>query len=170
MQMRGNLTTPRRLLLAVGAAYVLAWCLPSLRFDVMGVVVMRGWDVTWQALTPFLKAGMETNELLLRLTSIASALTNVVFVVAFVYAWRWTSSVRLATASGERRPFRWAIWVLISSAALNLFWFVISPGRGSLKEGYYLWVLSFVALAGVLAWVRRSTAVASPRDRVRAAG
>lgn len=149
----GRLTTPRRFLLAVLSVYVLAWCLPSVRYDIMGTVLMRGWDVTWEALTPFWKAGMKMNQLVGNLLSVSSALTNVVFIVVLIHAWRWTSPDRLsAVAPGERRPFRWGLWALGVSAVVNLYWLIL---RGLLAEGYFLWLSSFVALAVVLARVRR---------------
>ena len=178
VRLRARLTRPRRLLLAVGAVYLLAWCLPSVRFTIMGPTVrMRGWEVTWEALTPFWKAGMALTDLLGALLSVLSALTNVVFIVAFIHAWRWSSRDRLAAiASGERRPFRWAVWALGASLVLNLCWMdwgwfsdrtrdtapstdeivgIVVSFNIPLAEGYYVWLLSFVALAVLLAWVRR---------------
>ena len=182
MPLSGRLTTPRRFLLAVGTVYVLAWCLPSVRWSAIGLL-MRGWGATWTALTPFWKAGMKMGDLLGNLLSVSSALTNVVFIVALIHAWRWSSPDRLAAmAAGERRPFRWALWALGASLVLNLWWMDpgwfsdrtrdTAPGTDSvtvllvvyripLAEGYYVWLLSFAALIVLLIYVRRGANVAA---------
>ena len=106
-----------------------------------------------------------------------------VFIVALIHAWRWSAPDRLAAmAAGERRPFRGAVWALGASLVLNLWW--MDPGwfsdrtrdtapspdsvsvilvvyRIPVSEGYYLWLLSFVALIVLLLYVRRGTTVAA---------
>ena len=161
MPLSDRLTTPRRFLLAVGAAYVLAWVLPSAVVDFSPFIrelVLDGVGATRQALAPIWPLpGIGTHGTWWGLTlSVTSAFTNVVCVVVFIHAWRLTSPASLtAMASVRQRPFRWAVWAVGASAVVNLFWFFAWYFE-DLREGYYLWLLSFVTLAMLLAWVRRT--------------
>lgn len=162
-----RLTTHRYLVLAVGTAYVLAWFLPSARVQVLGTTfTVNGVIATREALSPIWPASTETSGPWWVLTLIvASALTNVVLILALVHAWRWTSPTRIAAmTSGEPRPFRWTIRALGASAVVNLYWPVawladFEPGDW-LREGYFLWLASFIVLAVVLARVRRGATAA----------
>ena len=70
--------------------------------------------------------------------SVASALTNVVFVALAAYLWP-----RFARSAGSR----FAVFVLGAAALLNLHWtFTMEESAKDLAVGYYVWVLSFVLL------------------------
>lgn len=153
MQFSGRVTTPRHFLLAVGAAYLLAWDLPS-AIGPFGAWI-EGPEATWEALSPIWTSGW-WGSWWGRTLSVASALTNVVFVVALIHAWRWSSPARLAGASGDRRPFRWAVWAIGVCAVVNLCWVALWDNRRWLASGYFVWLSAFVALAVVLAWMQRA--------------
>ena len=171
MRVRDRLTTPRRFLLAVAAVYMVAWFLPSAVVHLgpfAGDLVVYGVGATRQALAPiwpppgFGRPGTWWGLAL----SVLSAGTNVVFVLVMIHAWRRTSAARLkAMARDRQRPFRWAVWVVAASAVVNLFWF-FARYLEDLREGYYLWLLAFVALAIVLAWVRRGGSVGAAGVRL----
>ena len=70
--------------------------------------------------------------------SVASALTNVVFVVMAAYLWPHVSR-----GTGSRL----GVFVLGAAALLNLHWTVTMQGNAAdLAIGYYVWVASFVSL------------------------
>jgi hypothetical protein len=70
--------------------------------------------------------------------SVASAITNVVFVAVAAYLWP-----RLARGSGSRL----AVFVLGAAVLLNLHWTItMEDSARDLAVGYYVWVVSFVLL------------------------
>lgn len=123
---------------ALGAAIVahaLGWWLPVVRD-------YRGWQafrVAFSPVWPFEQFRLEPG--LLLLLSVASALTNVAFVVL--------AALLLAGA----RPKAVAYGAL-AAALLDLHWpFSMGSQRSQLEEGYAVWVASFVLLA-LAAWLK----------------
>jgi hypothetical protein len=117
-------------------AHALGWALPVIDDEQR---VYRGVHAFRVALTPLwpyeqfhMPAGYMT------WLSIASALTNVVFVVMAAYLWPY-----VARATGSRL----GVFVLGAAALLNLHWTVTMQGNAAdLAIGYYVWVASFVLL------------------------
>ena len=180
MRFSDRLTTPRRFLLAVGAWYLLAWVLPSVRYEMMGIRgTMDGLAATLEALEPIRPDGIESIgasdpwwAFMVLPLHVASPLTNIIFVLGLIHGWRSAAPARLAAmASVDPRPFRLTVWALGASAVVNLYWLVFWTPRDELRIGYYLWVSSFPALAVVLASVRRRAGgaaevrLASPHGR-----
>jgi hypothetical protein len=115
-------------------ANVLGWVLPV-------IDDYRGWQafrVAFSPVWPFEQ--FKLNPGLLMLLSVASALTNVLFVVlAAALVARFARTVARARA---------VLWAAAGAALLNLHW-PISMGeeRGQLELGYFVWVASFGLLA-----------------------
>lgn len=123
------------MLCAAVVAHALSWSLPV-------IDDYRGWQAFRVALTPIVpyddfSSGGVWYE---RVLSIASGLTNVLFLAALL---------ALATARARWLPV--STRGLIAAAVLNLYWFVMmGDDRGELRIGYYLWVGSFLVLAAAL--------------------
>lgn len=121
------------LLGAAAIAHVLSWLLPVLDDYV-------GWQAFRVALTPIVpyddfSAGRNWQQ---SAVSFASGMTNILFVLALG-----------ALASARSAWLRASPWVLVAAAILNLYWFVMmGDDRRELRIGYYLWVMSFLLLAG----------------------
>jgi hypothetical protein len=117
-------------------ANALGWALPVIDDDNR---VYRGFHAFRVALSPFwpyeefhVPTGYFT------WLSIASALTNVLFVAIAVYLWP-----RVARSVGSRV----AVFALGAAALLNLHWTVtMQDSADDLAIGYYVWVMSFVLL------------------------
>jgi hypothetical protein len=134
-----NLTRTRLTLLLACAAvcFLASWFLPVMQ-DVPGWMAFR---YALAPLWPYGPSGStETED---AIPQVASALTNVGFVIMFV----------LALRGKVRRPsllFRVAILCFV----MNLYWFVELLRDGSLKDlliGYYVWLAAF-ALMIFIAW------------------
>ena len=129
----------RAVLLAAVVAHVLGWVLPVAQ-DYVGWQAFR---VALSPLWPFEQFRIAPGALLV--LSVASALTNVLFVVLVVVL-----IVRPA------RP-KAVLYAAAGATLLNLHW-PISMGaqRSELMTGYFIWVSSFalVAFAAYLAVVR----------------
>ncbi|HVY65585.1 MAG TPA: hypothetical protein VHH11_12260 [Gammaproteobacteria bacterium] len=117
-------------------AHALGWVLPVIRDQQR---VYRGVHAFRVALSPlwpyehFRLPGGYTMWL-----SVASGLTNVVFVAMAVYLWRF-----VARGAGSRL----AAFVLGAAALLNLHWtFTLQGSAAELELGYHVWVISFVLL------------------------
>jgi hypothetical protein len=115
--------------LAAVVAHLLGWALPV-------VDQYRGWQafrVAFSPIWPFEQFRIDPGPLMI--LSVASALTNVVFVATAIWLLR----------GGAARP---ALWVAAAATLLNLHW-PISMGaqRALLETGYFVWVTSFVVLA-----------------------
>jgi hypothetical protein len=127
-------------LLAAVAANVAGW--------LMHVVDdYRGWQafrVALSPLWPFEEFRIEPGPLLV--LSVASALTNLLFVV-----------LGAILAARPQRYAKPALWAAAGATLLNLHW-PISMGaqRAELEIGYFVWVCSFalLALAAFLAMAR----------------
>jgi hypothetical protein len=131
----------RIVLLAAVVANVAGWLLPVVD-DYVGWHAFR---VALSPLWPFEQFRIEPG--LLLVLSVASALTNLLFVVL----------AALLVLDAERRG-KAVLWAAAGATLLNLHW-PISMGeqRAELELGYFVWVCSFalLALAAFLAVPRR---------------
>ena len=117
-------------LLAAIVANVLGWVLPVVYDD-------RGWQafrVALSTLWPYQDFRIEPG--LLLVLSVASALTNVLFVAL------------AAVLVAAREHWKAVLWAAAAATLLNLHW-PISMGEESrrLESGYFVWVCSFALLA-----------------------
>jgi hypothetical protein len=127
-----NVRHTRALGWTAAAAFLASWILPVLPG-------MRGWEAFRYALAPlipFRDADPRTWED--SAPAALSALTNVVFVLLFVFG-VWKSTMRPG------------LWVRVSIACfiLNLYWFVKAcreNGLADLLYGYYVWIAAFALL------------------------
>jgi hypothetical protein len=114
-------------------AHLLGWVLPVIR-DYRGAQAFR---VALSPIWPYENFRIPAGQTVW--LSVASGLTNVVFVV--LAAWLWPRIARGAARS------RVAVFVLGAAALLNLHWtFTMEQSANDLAVGYYVWVLSFVLL------------------------
>lgn len=124
------MTASRTTLLVALIANVLGWALPVVQDN-------RGWQAFRVALSPLWPyEDFRIEGGLLLVLSVASALTNVLFVMlAFALVW------------GEGRA-KAVLWAASAATLLNLHW-PISMGdeRRLLEAGYFVWVCSFALLA-----------------------
>ncbi|RPI61481.1 MAG: hypothetical protein EHM50_05580 [Lysobacterales bacterium] len=120
----------RLTLFAAIVANVLGWVLPVVYDD-------RGWRAFRAALSPLWPyEGFRIDPGLLLVLSVASALTNALFVVL---------ALMLVLREGYSRA---VLWGAAAATLLNLHW-PISMGaeRRLLESGYFIWVSSFALLA-----------------------
>jgi hypothetical protein len=125
-----TVTASRAALLAAIVANVLGWVLPV-------VYDNRGWHAFRVALSPLWPyEDFRIEPGLLLVLSVASALTNVLFVVL---------ALVLVLRDGRARI---VLWAAAAATLLNLHW-PISMGDESrlLESGYFIWVSSFALLA-----------------------
>lgn len=118
-------------LLAAAVANVLGWVLPV-------VQDYRGWYAFRVAFSPVLPfEGIQIPSGHLVYLSVASALTNVLFVVV----------AALLLRGLDRKHARWALWVAAAATLLNLHWpLSMQESRVGLEIGYFVWVVSFLLL------------------------
>ena len=117
-------------------ANALGWALPVIEDDQRVYRGVHAFRVALSPLWPYEQFHMPAGHMVW--LSVASALTNVLFVVMAAYLWP-----RVARATGSRL----GVFVLGAAALLNLHWTVTMRGNATdLAIGYYLWVLSFVLL------------------------
>ena len=124
------MTASRVALLAAIVANVLGWVLPVVYDD-------RGWKAFRVALSPLWPyEDFKIEPGLLLVLSVASALTNVLFVVL---------ALVLVLREGRARI---VLWAAAAATLLNLHW-PISMGDESrlLESGYFIWASSFALLA-----------------------
>lgn len=126
-------------------AHALGWWLPVVRD-------YRGWQafrVAFSPVWPFEQFRLEPG--LLLVLSVASALTNVLFIV-------------LAALLVAGRAGRGVAYGALAAALVNLHW-PLSMGsqRAQLDSGYPIWVASFLLLA-LAAWLRAVRPDQSPRS------
>jgi hypothetical protein len=130
----------RVLMIAAGIAFLASWLAPVIL--VTDNVVYRGYRVFWTVLgllwTPEEFDGWKDG--LTFVIYIASALTNLLFVVAVA-----------ATLFQWRRLLQGLQWGVLVSAVINLYWLY---EMNHLRIGYYLWVAAFFLLFAAMA--RRS--------------
>ena len=118
-------------------AHVLGWVLPVMN-DYRGVHAFR---VALSPLWPYERSGTQFHIPAGRLVylSVASGLTNAVFVVVAIAA--------LSGAVQTRSRRRIAVWVVGAATLLNLHWpLSMGDSAGDLRSGYYFWIASFVLL------------------------
>jgi hypothetical protein len=121
-------------LLAATVANVLGWILPV-------VDDYRGWQafrVAFSPVWPFEQFRIDPGPLMA--LSVASALTNVLFVVlaALLALGRVRSRARARTV----------LWVAAGATLLDLHWPIsMAETRVELENGYFIWVASFALLA-----------------------
>jgi hypothetical protein len=124
------MTAPRAALLAAIVAHLLGWVLPV-------VYDNRGWQAFRVALSPLWPyEEFRIQPGLLLALSVASALTNLLFVVL---------AAALILREGRAKVI---LWAAAAATLLNLHW-PISMGEQSrlLEGGYFVWVSSFALLA-----------------------
>jgi len=130
---------PATVLLAAAAiAFVASWFAPVTVQD----HGYAGWEAFWTILQMLWSPGQfgGWSDRLVMAIWTSTALTNVVFVAAFIAV--------VAKQGAWARGLRWAV---LAAAALDLYWHF---GMDQLKIGYYLWVVSFFLLFAAMA--RRS--------------
>ena len=118
-------------LVAAIVANVLGWVLPVVQDN-------RGWQAFRVALSPLWPyEDFRIQPGLLLVLSVASALTNVLFVV-----------LAAVLVVGGARPAKAVLGAAAAATLLNLHW-PISMGDQSrlLESGYFVWVCSFALLA-----------------------
>jgi len=117
-------------------ANALGWALPVIEDDQRVYRGVHAFRVALSPLWPYEQFHMPAGYVMW--LSVASALTNVVFVVMAGYLW-----AHVARATGSRL----GVFVLGAAALLNLHWTVTLQGNAAgLGIGYYVWVASFVLL------------------------
>jgi hypothetical protein len=126
------MTRARAFWICAVVANVLGWVLPVVD-DYRGVHAFR---VALSPLWPYAEFHIPPGYVVW--LSVASALTNVVFVAFAAYLWP-----RVARSVGSRL----AVFALGAAALLNLHWtFTMQDSGKDLAIGYYVWVVSFVLL------------------------
>jgi hypothetical protein len=122
----------RALRWSAGLVYAVAWFVKVIKDgDTLADGVLPGWQALRVALSPLWEGEFRWGWLQGTL-SVASGLTNLVFVLALV------------------RPARRWSWFLFAAAALNTFWIFDMGPLGDMRAGYWLWLVSF-ALLGLAA-------------------
>ncbi|MEO8467295.1 MAG: hypothetical protein ABI640_18375 [Gammaproteobacteria bacterium] len=117
-------------------ANALGWALPVIDDDQRVYRGVHAFRVALSPLWPYERFHMPAGYMMW--LSIASALTNVLFVAMAAYLWPF-----VARAAGNR----FGVFVLGGAALLNLHWTVTMEGNAAdLAIGYYVWVVSFVLL------------------------
>jgi hypothetical protein len=131
LKARPSMRAERTMLLAAVAMHVLGWWLPVARD-------YRGWQAFRVALSPLWPyEQFQIEPGLLLVLSVASALTNVLFV-----------GLAAVLLLGRDRRARAVLWAAAGATLLDLHW-PISMGaeRVALQSGYFVWVTSFALLA-----------------------
>ena len=117
-------------------ANALGWALPVIEDNQRVYRGVHAFRVALSPLWPYEQFHMPAGYMMW--LSVASALTNVLFVVMAVYLWP-------QLARGARS--RLGVFVLGAAALLNLHWTITLEGSAAdLAIGYYIWVVSFVLL------------------------
>jgi lipopolysaccharide export LptBFGC system permease protein LptF len=117
-------------------ANALGWALPVIEDNQRVYRGVHAFRVALSPLWPYEQFRMPAGYM--TWLSIASALTNVVFVVMAAYLWP-----QVARATGSRV----GVFVLGGAALLDLHWTVtMQENAADLAIGYYVWVASFVLL------------------------
>ena len=127
------LSRARIVLLGAIVAHALGWALPVID-EFRGFHAFR---VTLSPLWPY--QHFDIKPAWLAYLSVASAFTNVLFVVIAIAAF--------AGAVQTRSRRRVAVWILAAATLLNLHWPIsMGDSAGDLRAGYYVWIASFVLL------------------------
>jgi hypothetical protein len=131
-----QVTRARVLYVLAIVSNVLGWVLPVIDDDTRVYRGVHAFRVALSPLWPYEEFHIPAG----RLTwlSVASALTNVLFVVLAAVLWK-----AVARSEGHRL----GVFVLGAATLLNLHWTVSLRGSPlELGAGYYVWVISFVLL------------------------
>ena len=132
-------------LAAAVVANVLGWVLPV-------IDDYRGWQafrVAFSPVWPFEQ--FKLNPGWLMVLSVASALTNVLFVVL--------AAALVAGVVGTAARARAVLWAAAGAALLDLHWPIsMGDNRVELEPGYFIWVGSFALLALAAFFAIRSAA------------
>ena len=137
---RGRRTNMKRatlLLSASIAVYVVAWLLPVAEGGTtLGEGGLPGWEALVIALSPLWDSGARDSWWGATLP-VLSGLTNGWFLFS-------------VAALSRRRvaPQRVLLWGSILAVLLNAYWFMAFDDASDLRVGYYMWLASFVLLAG----------------------
>jgi hypothetical protein len=127
----------RALVWSVAAVYALSWFLQVVKDGyTLADGALPGWQALLTALSPVLSDDPYTGGWLRGALSISTAVTNLVFLAAFV----------LLLRSRTPRTNGWT-WILLAAALLDTFWLLDPEAPHGLRAGYYLWLASFVLLA-----------------------
>jgi hypothetical protein len=119
----------RATLIAAIVANVLGWVLPAISDE-------RGYEAFVFALSPLWDKDMQREAFPLLVFIVASALTNVLFIVLVV------------TFVLRKAPAKAVLWGAAAAALLNLYWpILLEADRARLQAGYFIWVSSFAVLA-----------------------
>ena len=130
------MTRAKALYVLAIVAHALGWVLPVIRDQQRVYRGVHAFRVALSPLWPYEHFHLPTGYTLW--LSLASGLTNVVFVGMAVYLWPF-----VARGAGSR----FAAFVLGAAALLNLHWTLTLRGNAAdLELGYYVWVVSFVLL------------------------
>jgi hypothetical protein len=114
----------------------LGWALPVIDDDNRVYRGVHAFRVALSPIWPYEQFRMPAGYLVW--LSVASALTNLLFIAIAAYLWP-----RVARAAGSRL----AVYLLGAAALLNLHWTItMEDSAEDLAFGYYLWVVSFVLL------------------------
>jgi hypothetical protein len=117
-------------------ANALGWVLPVIDDDPRVYRGVHAFRVALSPLWPYEEFHLPAGYVMW--LSVASALTNVLFVVLAAYLWP-----SVARSAGHRL----AVFVLGAATLLNLHWpITLRASPLDLGVGYYVWVLSFVLL------------------------
>lgn len=122
----------RIVLLLAAIANALGWALPV-------IDKYRGWQAFRVALSPVWPyERFHVDAASLKVLSVASASTNVLFVVVAVW---------LAAAARAGRGARIALWLAAAATLLNLHWPIsMGDSANGLRAGYFVWTVSFALL------------------------
>jgi hypothetical protein len=114
-------------------AHVFGWALPVMD-DYRGVHAFR---IALSPIWPYEQFRIPSGRLVY--LSVASALTNVVFVAVAIAA--------LVGALNTRSRQLVCVWLVGAATVLNLHWPIsMGDSAGDLRSGYYVWIASFVLL------------------------
>ena len=114
-------------------AHALGWALPVMD-DYRGLHAFR---IALSPIWPYEQFRIPSGRLVY--LSVASALTNLVFLVVAIAA--------LAGALNTRSRQLVCVWLVGAATVLNLHWPIsMGDSAGDLRSGYYVWIASFVLL------------------------
>jgi hypothetical protein len=117
-------------------AFVVAWFVPVVAGGAtLAKGVLPGWEALRTALDPLGGLAPDSNIIVVAVT-VTSGFSNLVFLLASVLV-----------ASQPARYARRVRGLLVVVTLLNAQWLWLVGGPSDLRVGYYLWLLSFAALA-----------------------
>ena len=126
----------KKALAIVVILYAIAWLLPVVDGGTtLAKGGLPGWEAFRVALSPLWESGARDTWWESAL-SVASGLTNAWFIGAVAVLWRSPTSGRTVT------------WGSLAATVLNSHWWLLYQPRSDLRIGYYIWWISFAAIAG----------------------